>query len=150
MNFKINFILLDNTSVTSHEILNNSERYLDEICNRHDLSCSVVIQNGEDEWTIQDELPVLIGHLFLRSVHDLKNNGISKYEFFETNGELTVELLSDEVLISGDYVEELIVNWNEFQTLSKSLAEHSLTFLKTLKNEKFNPDIEFIEQLNID
>ena len=84
--------------------------------------------------------------MFLRSVQTLPIESPAKYEHFEYQGQVVLELIDKNVCINGDFDDDLIIEFNLFKELSIELGKHTIELLEKLDNEKFQADLEFIHK----
>ncbi len=146
MNFNINFILNDNSQTNTRKVISSPDEHRDAINELYNLSCSIGFQINNKEWIIEDELGALIGNFFVKTVNDLATKGSSQYEYFEMDGRISSEKIDGTILISGDFVEDLELPIESFETLTKNLAAHAIEFLECLNNAKYQADIDFIKE----
>lgn len=144
MNFRIEFLLNNNTVVEIRQVINEVENLRDQINGLYSLSCKLVLESGGGNWEIEDELPVLISQFCLNSMVELKEQGLSKYSYFELNGEVKLELKGSNVLISGDFVEDATVDHETLKACFEKIGNISLEFLQKLNTSKYDPDHEMI------
>lgn len=146
MQFTITFLLNNNTSVTSKDVVHTPTIYQQSFIERYNLSCTIQLHHSSVTWEIEDELPVLVANFFLQSVHTLPMESSAKYEHFEYQGQVELDLMNNNICISGDFVEDLIIEFTLFKELSVELGKHTIELLEKLDNQKFKPDLEFIRR----
>lgn len=147
MQFNIKFLLNDNTSATTQDVIQNPSFYQQSFMELYNLSCTIQLCSSSVTWEIEDELPVLVANFFLQSAHKLLIESSAKYDFFEYQGCVHLDLIDDNVCISGDFVEDLIIESKVFKELAIELGKHTVEFLEKLNNSKFQPDIDFVRQV---
>lgn len=146
MNFRIEFLLNNNTVVEIRQVMNEGGKLRDQLNDLYCLSCKLVLESDGSHWEIEDELPVLVSRFCLNSMVELKERGRSSYPYFELNGELKLELKGSNVLIYGDFVEALSVDHEALKTCFENIGHMSIAFLQMLHTSKYDPDLEMIRQ----
>ena len=144
MEFALTFILNDNTSVSSKDVIQTPGIYRQLFVELYNLSCTIQVRHSSIVWEIEDELPALVAHFFLGSVNTVSIESAARYEFFEYPGQVQLVLLDKNISISGDYVEDLIIEFKVFKELAIELGKHTIEFLEILNNSKFQPDLDLV------
>lgn len=145
MQFTIKFPI-NNTSVTSQDVIESPSDYRQSFIDLYNLSCTIQLHSPSITWEIEDELPVLIANFFLRSTNLLSSERSATYIFFEYTGQVQLVLIEDNICISGDFVEDFVIEFNLFKELSAELGKHTIEFLEKLNSNKFESDLNFIRQ----
>lgn len=146
MNFKIVFYLNDNSQVESGEIIKTPQEYKGDFLSFHGLSCTLTLDEDSVSWSIEDELPYIIVNLFLKPISVLQENGCYNYSYWEVDGTVSVRLVDEEVVISGDFIEILTLSLEQYLNISIQLANHTIELLEKFDDSKFQPDIDYIQE----
>lgn len=146
MEFTLTFILNDNTSVSSKDVIQTPGIYRQSFVELYNLSCTIQVRHSSVVWEIEDELPALVAHFFLGSVNTVSVESAAHYEFFEYPGKVQLVLLDNKLSIGGDFVEDLVIEFKVFKELAIELGKHTIEFLELLNNSKFQPDLDLVRE----
>jgi len=136
----------DGTFLAGNDLLKDPKSYREELLALNYVGGSITIATDETVWDIEDELAPLLYHFCLLSLPRLVQDGKYRFNYFEIHGIVDLESADGFVLISGSFIETILVVRDEFIPQALQCVLRYIDFFQKLNEPKFNNDWKLLAQ----
>jgi hypothetical protein len=136
----------DGTFITGKDLSNDPEAYRQELLSMRPIGGSISITTEKSTWTIEDEMGALMCNFCLGALPGLLQKGLVNYKFFEIYGTVDLQRIDGKILISGSFIETILVPEKLFFRLAFQCALRYIYLLKQYNEPQFENEWRLLEK----